>query len=59
MLNQNLTPSPAPPIRPVDPVAAALGRLFAIGSRPFQPGDHETYEACRSVVMAAAGEVTS
>lgn len=33
-------------------VALALGRLFLLGSRPFQPGDIEQYEACRAVILA-------
>lgn len=32
----------------------ALGRLFGIMSRPFQDGDHETYEACKAIITAAA-----
>lgn len=31
----------------------ALGRLFAMGSRPTQPGDVEMYEKIRSIFMEA------
>jgi len=33
-------------------VTLAIGRLFRILSRPYEPGDEEQYERCRSVVMA-------
>ncbi len=39
-------------------VSLALGRLFAIGGRPFQEGDHEEYERCRVVIMASQSEGT-
>ena len=32
-------------------VTLAIGRLFRILSRPYEPGDEEQYELCRSVVM--------
>lgn len=32
----------------------ALGRLFRIMSRPYQPGDIEQYERCRTIIMDAA-----
>jgi hypothetical protein len=32
----------------------ALGRLFRIGSRPYQQGDDEQFEMCRRAVMEAA-----
>lgn len=31
----------------------ALGRLFRIGSRPFQDGDDAEYEKCRAAAMEA------
>lgn len=34
-------------------VSMALGRLFAIASRPYQPGDEKTYEAIRAIVLDA------
>lgn len=33
-------------------VKMAIGRLFLLGSRPFQPGDIEQYEDCRRVILA-------
>lgn len=33
----------------------ALGRIFLLGSRPFQPGDIEEYERCRAIVLDAVG----
>lgn len=33
-------------------VTLAIGRLFRILSRPYEPGDEEQYERCRAVVMA-------
>lgn len=32
-------------------VQMALGRLFRMGSRPFQLGDHEDYEWVREIIM--------
>ena len=32
----------------------ALGRIFRLLSRPYQPGDIEQYEKCRKVVMELA-----
>ena len=32
-------------------VSLALGRIFRIMSRPFQPGDIEEYERCRAIVL--------
>lgn len=32
----------------------ALGRIFAMGSRPSQPGDLAEYERCRAIIIAAA-----
>lgn len=32
----------------------AIGRLFLIASRPEQPGDVETYYACRTAILDAA-----
>jgi hypothetical protein len=40
-----------------DPVALALGRLFAIMSRPYEPGDDDTYMACRAIVLDATEPV--
>lgn len=31
----------------------AMGRIFLLGSRPFQEGDLEQYEAARAVMRAA------
>ena len=36
-------------------VELALGRIFRLMSRPFQPGDIEQYEAARRVVLECAG----
>lgn len=35
-------------------VKLALGRLFLLGSRPFQKGDIEQYEACRAIILACS-----
>jgi hypothetical protein len=35
-------------------VQLALGRIFALGSRPTQPGDVAEYERCRAIVMENA-----
>ena len=35
-------------------VTMAIGRLFRVLSRPYEPGDEEQYERCRAVVMAHA-----
>ena len=35
-------------------VKMALGRLFAAGGRPSQPGDTETFAAIRAIVLDAA-----
>ena len=32
----------------------ALGRFFAMGSRPPKPGDAETFSAIRAIVLDAA-----
>jgi len=32
-------------------VQLALGRVFRILSRPFQPGDVEEYERCRAIIL--------
>lgn len=32
----------------------ALGRIFQLMSRPFQPGDIEEYERCRAAVLNVA-----
>jgi len=37
-------------------VERAIGRLLAIGSRPFRQGDHEEYDHIRLVVVTAAGQ---
>jgi hypothetical protein len=29
----------------------AMGRIFRLGARAFQPGDVEEYERCRSIIM--------
>lgn len=34
-------------------ISLALGRIFRLGSRPFQPGDIEQYENARRVIYAA------
>jgi hypothetical protein len=34
-------------------VELALGRLFRIASRPFEPGDLADYERCRTVILDA------
>jgi hypothetical protein len=34
-------------------VKMALGRIFLLGSRSTQPGDVETYEDCRRVILEA------
>lgn len=34
-------------------VEMALGRIFGMMQRPFQPGDVEEYERCRALVMDA------
>jgi hypothetical protein len=36
-------------------VNLALGRIFLLMSRPFQPGDVEEYERCRRIVMDHSG----
>jgi hypothetical protein len=36
---------------------AAMGRIFRLGSRPFQEGDIEEYERCRAVIMNLAQTV--
>ena len=41
------------PPMPVE-VQMALGRMFAMMSRPTQPGDVETFHAIRAVVLDAA-----
>ena len=33
------------------PTKLALGRLFRIMSRPYQPGDDDTYMICRSIIL--------
>lgn len=35
----------------------AMGRIFLLGSRPFQKGDIEEYERCRAVIMDLAQTV--
>lgn len=35
-------------------VELALGRIFALGSRPTQPGDAEQYEVCRAIIQTVA-----
>ena len=37
-------------------VKCAIGRLFSIMSRPYQPGDEEEYEKCRRVVTELCDE---
>lgn len=32
-------------------IQLALGRLFRMGSRPFQPGDHEDFDKVREIIM--------
>jgi hypothetical protein len=32
-------------------IQLALGRIFRMGSRPFQPGDIEDYERCREIIV--------
>jgi len=32
-------------------VSMAIGRIFMMASRPEQPGDGDTYERCRRVVI--------
>ena len=32
----------------------ALGRIFRMLSRPFEPGDIEQYERCQAIIMAEA-----
>lgn len=34
----------------------ALGRIFLLGSRPFQPGDTEEYERCRAIILDGVGQ---
>lgn len=34
----------------------ALGRLFRIMSRPFQPGDHEQFEQIREILLGESNE---
>jgi len=34
-------------------VQCAIGRIFAMGSRPEQPGDGAEYEHCRAVILDA------
>jgi hypothetical protein len=43
-----LTPEDARALVPL-----ALGRLFAMMMRPYQPGDEDTYHAIRSIVLDA------
>ncbi len=39
-----------------DAVSLAFGRLFLLGSRPYQEGDVQQYEMCRKVIMDAADD---
>lgn len=32
----------------------AIGRIFRLGSRPFQPGDIEQYEAAKDMILDVA-----
>jgi len=34
-------------------VELAIGRIFALGSRPTQPGDVEEYNRCRAIILNA------
>jgi hypothetical protein len=38
------------PATPLE-VQLALGRIFRIMSRPYQPGDDDEYTRCRSIIM--------
>lgn len=35
-------------------INAAIGRLFLLGSRPYQPGDEKQFADCRQAVLEAA-----
>jgi hypothetical protein len=43
---------PDPPLE----VRMALGRLFRMLGRPWEPGDDEAYLKCRSIIQNAAEE---
>jgi hypothetical protein len=38
-------------------VHLAIGRIFRLGSRPFQEGDLEEYERCRAIIMDASDPI--
>lgn len=46
----SLMPDPSPEVR------LALGRLFRMLSRPWQPGDDAVYSKCRAIILDAADE---
>lgn len=39
-------------------IQLALGRMFGMMLRPFEPGDVEEYERCRAIVLDVSDPVT-
>lgn len=46
-------PAPEQELPPQKVVELALGRIFRMGSRPFQQGDIEEFDRCKALIMNA------